>query len=128
MKLLHTVLQFEKEENAKFVLEGVFKLPLKREFFLDKNLAFEIFGIKEDYSVKIYALENADIEVFIGKKFPCASLSHIALNLPFEEREEIIKTARSFGLSVFEKERTGKDKFVFLKDSEGNLYELKSIK
>ncbi len=119
-------MQFEKEENARFIMEGVLKLKLKKEFSLNKNLSQEIFGIKEDYIVKIYELNNADIEVFIGKKFPCTGLFHIAIGMPPEEREEIVKTARSFGLKVFEKERAGKDKLVFITDPEGNLFELKS--
>ncbi len=126
MRLLHTALQFEKEEDARFIMEGILKLKLKKEFPLDKNLCREIFGIEENYEVKVYELRNADLEVFIGKKFPCAGLFHIAIGMQPEEREEIIKTARSFGLRVFEKERAGKDKLVFIADSEGNLFELKS--
>ena len=126
MKLLHTALQFEKEENAKFVMEGILKLKLKKEFPLDKNLCREIFGIEENYKVKVYELRNADLEVFIGKRFPCTGLFHVAIGMLPAEREEIIKTVRSFGLKVFEKERAGKDKLVFIAGPEGNLFELKS--
>ncbi len=126
MKLLHAAVQFEREENATFFFEGILKAVEKREFTLNESLAQEIFGIREKYMVKIYEFENADIEIFIGKKFRCVGLFHIAIGMPFKTREEIIKTARSFGLKVYEKERTGKDKLVFITDPEGNLYELKS--
>jgi hypothetical protein len=125
MKLLHATLQFEKEENVKLVFEDLFSLKCKRNYTLDESLAEEIFGIKHTYKVKFYELENTDIEVFIGAKPVCTSLNHIALKLKYSEREEVIAKAKALGFRVFEKEREGKDKLVFVKDNEGNYYELK---
>ena len=123
MKFLHSAVQMTKLENAKFFFEGILHLKSVRTYTLDEKLSEEIFGVKENYDVLFYALENGFIEVFIGKKFPYVGLSHIALAL--RNREEIINSARKFGLWVYEKERTGKDKLVFIKDPDGNLYELK---
>ena len=123
MKFLHVAVQIEKIENAAFFFEGIFHLERERAYILKENLAEEIFGIKENYNVILYKLDNGFIEVFIGKKNTCISLNHIALSIP--NREEVINAAKKFGLWVYEKERKNKNKLVFIKDPDGNLYELK---
>jgi catechol 2,3-dioxygenase-like lactoylglutathione lyase family enzyme len=123
MKFLHVAVQMKKIENAVFFFEEIFHLERERTYILKENLAEEIFGIKENYNVILYKLNGGFIEVFIGKKNPCISLNHIALSIP--NREEVINTAKKFGLWVYEKERRNKNKLVFIKDPDGNLYELK---
>ena len=123
MKFLHCAIQIEKMEDTLFFFEGILRLVKIREYVLEKELSEEIFGMRERYSVVLYGLENGSIEVFVGKKNPYIGLGHIALSV--KNREEIINSARKFGLWVFQKERTNKNKLVFIKDPGGNLYELK---
>ncbi len=126
MNFLHYAVQETTVENTTVFFEGILGLKKIREYELDKNLCREIFGIEKNYKVVIYELGNGAIEVFIGKKENCISLTHIALSP--NNREEILKNARKYGLWIFEKERKEKDKLVFIKDFDGNLYELKSAK
>ncbi len=126
MNFLHYAVQTTTVENATVFFEGILGLKKIREYELDKNLCREIFGIEKNYKVVLYELENGAIEVFIGKKENCISLTHIALSP--NNREGILKNARKYGLWIFEKERKEKDKLVFIKDFDGNLYELKSAK
>ncbi len=123
MKLLHVAIQMEKSEEAHLFFEGILKLKKVREYTLKSNLAEEIFGIKKDFIVYLYALENGYIEVFIGEKANNIGMAHIALAI--KNRKEVVNTAKEFGLSVYEKERKGRDTLTFIKDPSGNLYELK---
>ncbi len=123
MKLLHVAVQMEKLEEAHLFFEDILKLKKTREYVLKSDLAEEIFGIKKDFVVYLYALENGYIEVFIGEKPNNTGIAHIALAI--KHREEVIKRAKEFGLSIYEKERKGKDTLTFIKDPSGNLYELK---
>lgn len=123
MKLLHVAIQMEKSEEARLFFEGILKLKKVREYTLKSNLAEEIFGIKKDFIVYLYALENGYIEVFIGEKANNIGMAHIALAI--KNRKEVVNTAKEFGLSVYEKERKGRDTLTFIKDPSGNLYELK---
>jgi catechol 2,3-dioxygenase-like lactoylglutathione lyase family enzyme len=74
--------------------------------------------------VLVFDAGTVGVEVFIcsGRKGPSHGYDHLCLTV--EDRETLLERAASHGLGV-NRFNTGDKEIVFLKDWDGNLYEIK---
>ncbi len=124
MKLNHVALVARSQESADRFYEGILGLTKIKTTMLKGDLAVKIFGLDLECPLILYGNEAFAVEVFVTKHIPPNSspVAHICLQV--EDREAFIAACRSAGLTVNLIPR-GDSKLCFVKDFDGNLFEIK---
>lgn len=114
------------EESDKFFID-LLGLKKEKNFTVNQDLMEKFFGIAKTQEIISYSNNDVNLEVFITKDDSRAKdiFTHSCLIL--EERDKLILRANSLGFKVIKVPREHRDNFyLFLKDSFGNLFEIKS--
>lgn len=96
-----------------------------REFILSKEDAFSIFNIKKEVTIIYMQCENIELELFIDNIPKEATFSHVCIHT--DNAIDIVNKAKNKNYHVFIREKKDKTKTYFIRDSNYNLFEIKSI-
>jgi catechol 2,3-dioxygenase-like lactoylglutathione lyase family enzyme len=127
MRLNHIALVCSSEQSADDFYKDVLGLRKIRSFVLSNDLAFQVFGTDREYLVLVYGNDQFTAEVFIDDSSPerDTSLEHVCLEV--KEREEFIRRCEAMHLEV-NRIPKGDTLLTFVKDYDGNLFEIKGSK
>lgn len=127
MKIDHVAVAFNnKEESDRFFID-LLGLKEVRSFLVPEDLMVKFFGIKKDQVIVRYACNGFDIEVFITDDNSKVKDRFTHSCLLIAERDNLINRALSMGYETIKVPREDRnDYYLFIKDSYGNLYEIKS--
>lgn len=124
MNLNHIALTCTSEANADRFYMGILGLKKIKSFCLLKDLTKQIFGLNEEPVVLIYGNDDFSVELFLVDK---DEIIHPVFNhtcLEVKDREQIIKKCIARGIEVI-KIPKGDSFFLFIRDHEGNLFEIR---
>ena len=122
IQLKHIALQFDNKKHADIFFNKILGLKLVKSFNLTNNISEKIFGIKRDIEVIQYANENSCFEIFLtgNKKSNC--FDHVCIEI--ENKNDFITKCKYYNIEPFYVEKADK-LLLFIKDFNGNLYEIK---
>jgi len=95
-----------------------------KKFDLYENVSEKIFGISNTVSVTLLSNDDLLIELFLSDKKHEQIYNHICISV--QNRDKIIKNAKSMGFFVTHIKRESKGYLLFIKDNSGNIFEIKS--
>jgi catechol 2,3-dioxygenase-like lactoylglutathione lyase family enzyme len=124
MRLRHVALVSSSETNADKFYEGILKLRKIKTSILKSDLALSIFEIDAECPLILYGNEDFSIEVFVTDRVPYKKTPFTHLCLEVEDREQFLTSCRSIGLEVNIVDK-GDTQICFVKDLDGNLFEIK---
>ena len=124
MKLLHAAVGASTEENADTFFEDLVGLSKIKASVLNRELANRLFHIDAECGLMLYGNEDFAVEVIVTDPLPGQrrTVSHICLEV--EDRDRFIERCRSKGLEINLVPK-GDALLCFIKDFDGNLYEIK---
>ncbi|MFX0033049.1 MAG: VOC family protein [Candidatus Hodarchaeota archaeon] len=127
MKIEHIAVASNSEyESDRFFID-LLELKKIRKFAVNENLMEKFFGIRKEQEIIRYSNEEINIEVFILNDNTTAKDIFTHSCLIIEHRNKLISRAKSMGYSVIKVQRENSTNFyLFIKDSFGNLFEIKS--
>ncbi|MBU1487784.1 VOC family protein [bacterium] len=120
--LNHIGLEVTDKEKARIFFEEILGIPKVRGFTLSSDLAYAIFGRREEVETETFTKEDISFEVFIAKERANLIYAHTCLEV--QNREEILAKCKSYGLTpnIVKK---GEKELLFIRDFSGNLFEIK---
>jgi catechol 2,3-dioxygenase-like lactoylglutathione lyase family enzyme len=123
MKLNHTGLNIQSEEEVIDFYQNMLGFHFEYQFDLSAELAKDIFGLNK--SVKAFLCKREDIllELFVHTGYPDKGFSHICLEV--KDRESIAAKCKDNGYQVIRIERSDRPDILFVKDKGENIFELK---
>lgn len=126
MKLHHAAVVCRSRENADRFYGGILELQRLKTSTLESKLAEQIFGIARECQFMLFGSEQLTIEIFIADIDPQASplFEHLCLEVP--DRDQFAEKCETQGLEVKRIPR-GDTQLIFVKDYDGNLFEIKEL-
>ena len=124
MRLHHAAVVCRSEENADRFYQGVLGLKRMKSSNAGKDLIQQIFDIPLECQFVFYGNENIGFEVFIHSQKTRKSRHFEHLCLELENRDAFMAKCRAHGLEVREIPK-GETMLVFIKDYDGNIFEIK---
>ena len=124
MKLHHAAVVCQSEENADRFYEGILGLKRIKTSTARKDLIQQIFDIPLECQFIFYGKDNVGVEVFIIPQKTGNGLHFEHLCMQVDNREALIAKCRAGGLEVREIPK-GDAILVFIKDYDGNIFEIK---
>jgi len=126
MNLNHVALVVASAENAEHFFGRLLGLEIIRTQTVPADLARRLFDVAAEYSVILYGNEDFRVEAFIPQKDAPGPrpgpVAHLCLEVA--SREDWLDRAAALGLEV-RRVQKGESIVVFVKDFDGNLYEIK---
>ncbi|MBY9016537.1 MAG: VOC family protein [Candidatus Lokiarchaeota archaeon] len=127
MKIEHIAVCSNSEEKADEFFINLLELKKVRSFVVSDVLMEQFFKIKRKQKIIRYENEDLRVEAFItdDKNQALDRFTHTCLII--EDRIKLIERAKKLNIEVIQVPRKDSDNFyLFLKDSYGNLFEIKS--
>ena len=124
MKLHHTAVVCQSEKNADRFYAGILGLKRVKTSKAGKDLIRQIFDTPLECHFIFYGNENLGVEVFIIPQNTEKGSHFEHLCLEVENRDKFILKCRNNDLEVREIPK-GDAMLVFIKDYDGNLFEIK---
>jgi len=127
LKIEHIAVASNSEyESDRFFID-LLGLKKIRKFAVNEDLMEKFFGIRKEQEIIRYSNEEINIEVFISNDFTAVKDIFTHFCFIIEDRDKVLSKAKSMGYNVIKVERENSPNFyLFIKDSFGNLYEIKS--
>jgi len=119
----HIGITINEENDIQDFYKDLLGLKEIRKFDLYKDLSEKIFGISTPVSVTLLSSNNFFIELFLSKKKQTPVYNHICISV--QNRDNIVKKAKSMGFSVTNIKRESRNEILFIKDNSGNIFEIK---
>ena len=126
LKIEHIAVSSNSEENADDFFMNLLELKKVRDFVVSEDLMEQFFNIKKAQRIIRYENEDLSVEAFItdDKNQALDKFTHTCLIV--EDRIRLIERAKKLNFEVIQVPRKNNDGFyLFLKDSYGNLFEIK---
>ena len=126
MKIEHIAVSSNSEEMADDFFMNLLELKKVRDFVVSEDLMEQFFNIKKAQRIIRYENEDLSVEAFItdDKNQALDRFTHTCLIV--EDRIRLIERAKKLNFEVIQVPRKNNDGFyLFLKDSYGNLFEIK---
>ena len=126
MKIEHIAVSSNSEEMADDFFMNLLELKKVRDFVVSEDLMEQFFNIKKAQRIIRYENEDLSVEVFItdDKNQALDRFTHTCLIV--EDRIRLIERAKNLNFEVIQVPRKNNEGFyLFLKDSYGNLFEIK---
>jgi len=126
LKIEHIAVSSNSEENADVFFMDLLELKKERDFVVPEDLMEQFFNIKKAQRIIRYENEDLSLEVFItnDKNQALDRFTHTCLVV--EDRIRLIERAKKLNFKVIKVPRKNSEGFyLFLKDSYGNLFEIK---
>ena len=122
--LEHIGITINVESDIQAFYKELLGLKEVKKFDLYKELSEKLFGISNTVPVTHLSSDNLLIELFLTDKKQNPVYNHICISV--QDRDNIIKKAKSMGFSVTNIKRESRDDLLFIKDKSGNIFEIKS--
>ena len=126
MKIEHIAVSSNSEEDADEFFINLLELKKERDFVVPEDLMEQFFNVKKAQRIIRYENEDLSIEAFItdDKNQARDRFTHTCLIV--EDRIRLIERAKNLNFEVIQVPRKNNEGFyLFLKDSYGNLFEIK---
>ncbi len=126
MKIEHVAVSSNSEEEADEFFMNLLELKKERDFVVPEDLMKQFFNITKAQRIIRYKNEDLSVEAFItdDKNQALDRFTHTCLIV--EDRIRLIERAKKLNFEVIQVPRKNSDGFyLFLKDSYGNLFEIK---
>ncbi|MHA1459604.1 MAG: VOC family protein [Promethearchaeota archaeon] len=126
MKIEHIAVSSNSVEEADEFFSDLLELKKERDFVVSEDLMEKFFNIKKAQRIIRYENEGLSVEAFItdDKNQALDRFTHTCLIV--EDRIRLIERAKKLNFEVIQVPRKNNDGFyLFLKDSYGNLFEIK---
>ena len=126
MKIEHIAVSSNSEETADDFFMNLLELKKVRNFVVSEDLMEQFFNIKKAQRIIRYENEDLSVEAFItdDKNQALDRFTHTCLIV--EDRIRLIERAKKLNIEVIQVPRKNSEGFyLFLKDSYGNLFEIK---
>jgi len=126
LKIEHIAVSSNSEEEADEFFIKLLELKKERDFVVPEDLMEQFFNIKKAQRIIRYENEDLSVEAFItdDKNQALDRFTHTCLII--EDRIKLIERAKKLNFEVIQVPRKNSDGFyLFLKDSYGNLFEIK---
>ena len=126
MKIEHIAVSSNSEEKADEFFINLLELKKVRSFVVSDDLMEQFFNIKKEQRIIRYENEDVSVEAFItdDKNQALDRFTHTCLIV--EDRIRLIERAKKLNIEVIQVPRKNSEGFyLFLKDSYGNLFEIK---
>ena len=124
MRLHHAAVAARTEENADTFFQDILGLSRIKASTLKSDLASAIFDIDCECGLLLYGNEDFAVEVIVADPLPEQKETFAHLCLEVGEREKFIERCRSAGLEICLVPK-GESLLCFIRDLDGNLYEIK---
>ena len=124
MKLHHVALNSSSPENADRFYGEILGLKQVKNFILKKELTDQIFGVDCECQIILYENENFAVEVFVTSVHTEKINPFTHLCLEVEDKEEFAGNCQAKGLET-KRIPKGNGMLIFVKDYDGNLFEIK---
>ncbi len=119
----HIGITINEERDIQDFYKDLLGLKEVKKFDLYKDLSEKLFGISTPVSVTLLSSNDFFIELFLTDKKQNPVYNHICISV--QNRDNIIKKAKSMGFSVTNIKRESRDGILFIKDNSGNIFEIK---
>ncbi len=123
MNLNHVAISVNSIEEINDFYVNILEMQLMRQFDLNKNLAFNIFGLDSDIPAYLLTRGNLTLEIFIAKRDTGVKINHICFSV--QDREILYKKAQEKAFECIRIKRDTSD-LIFIKDKTGNIFEIKN--
>jgi len=126
LKIEHIAVSSNSEEEADEFFIKLLELKKERDFVVPEDLMEQFFNVKKAQRIIRYENEDLSVEAFItdDKNQALDRFTHTCLII--EDRIKLIERAKKLNFEVIQVPRKNSDGFyLFLKDSYGNLFEIK---
>jgi hypothetical protein len=126
LKIEHIAVSSNSEEDADEFFINLLELKKERDFVVPEDLMEQFFNVKKAQRIIRYENEDLSIEAFItdDKNQARDRFTHTCLIV--EDRIRLIEKAKKLNIEVIQVPRKNSEGFyLFLKDSYGNLFEIK---
>lgn len=122
MNLEHIALTITDHKEIKQFYQKILGFSEVRNFVLEKDLAWKIFGIEKETKVFHLQKDGLMLELFLmPEKFEHV-YNHLCISVP--NREEIVNKAVQYAYECI-RIRKQNSNMIFIKDGCGNLFEIK---
>ena len=124
MNLIHVALSCKSEENSDRFYHSLLNLDKLNVKTLPTELSKQLFQRDEEITYINYGNEQIHFEIFVsdGNDYADNQLSHTCIEV--ENRSNFLKRCEAAGLEVRKASKNGST-IVFIKDFDGNLFEVK---
>jgi len=119
----HIGITINEESDIQDFYKDLLGLKEVKKFDLYKDLSEKIFGISTPVSVTLFSINDFFIELFLTDRKQNSVYNHICISV--QNRDNIIKKAKSMGFSITNIERESRNDLLFIKDNSGNIFEIK---
>ena len=127
MKIDHIAVSSNSEEKADKFFNKLLGLKQIKSFMVSDDLMEQFFGVRKEQKIVRYGNDEVSVEVFITYENNQASDKFTHNCLIIEDRISLIEKARKLNIEMIKVSRKDSENFyLFLKDSYGNLFEIKS--
>ena len=126
MKINHIALINDSEKKADKFYQDFLGLEKLRTFKVSSGMVFQIFNLKKEYKIIVYSKNQIKIEVFIDEEYKGDrnSIPHVCIEV--ENREKLISKAEKMGIDYLKIPKQNSF-YLFIRDYNGNLFEVKEI-
>ena len=124
MKLHHGAVGASSEKKADMFFSDLLGLQRIKASSLNQELAERIFHIDADCGLLLYGNEDFSVEVIVSDPLPVQERTFSHLCLEVVDRDSFIERCREKGLEINLVPK-GEALLCFIKDFDGNLYEIK---
>ncbi len=125
MKTVHVALVCENQENSDRFYADLLGLEKTAAKEAPAELMQRLFGVNSPYTILYYAKDACHLEIFIGPR-PSTEQPGVAhLCLDVGKRGPFLERCRKLGVEVIEVARQDGRTLVFIRDFDGNRFEIK---
>ncbi len=121
---LHTAVAVSSADHGAAVFGELLGLPVTRTFAIGHELVQALFDRRGESEITVYDAGGTLIEVFVDEEMTPRTDLYDHLCFQVGDLEGLLDRAQQMGLEV-RRYHTGVKEIVFMRDLDGNLYELK---
>ncbi len=123
MKLNHVALNIESEGELVNFYQNILGFHSAYQFNMPAELAATLFEVRKQVNVFLYKKDDILLELFVHSVNTNQNFAHLCFEV--KNRESITARCEQSGYPVIRIKRKDKNDLLFIKDQEGNIFELK---
>ncbi len=123
MKIKHTGLNIRFRVDVEKFYHDLLGFRTTSNFKLNRALSEVLFGIDSETEVLYLVNDEVELELFFNPEPVSAGYNHICLEV--NNLDEFVAKAKQAGFLHYYRERSNKQPLVFIKDTSGNIFEIK---